>query len=368
LVFIYHLFFCFYLCLDSPYPRYSRLSFAFNLLFFVFCFSLVSLRVLRGESSFLMKKLLPFLGLFLILSLFVSCEPGRSTVTLALLGDVMLGRRVTPTPASLAFLAPELQAADLSLAALESPLANYPPATAANSGYNLCAMAPVAKVLPAWGLDLLSIANNHRFDCGPEGQPETASILSNLGLTPVGPGPEPVYREINGLKLAFFSFDDILTPLDGAAVAQAIRSALADGRLVVLSVHWGLEYQAGPSDRQEALAQQFAEAGASLIIGTHPHVLQPAAWISPERRPEQSDGRSRRTLVLYSLGNALFDQPGLPDTRQSALLLVTLDPHGVRSAVAVPFEIDVPHSLIFQPDAQTAKLILGRLALSSATR
>ena len=301
-----------------------------------------------------MKKLLSFPGLFLILSLFVSCEPGRPTATLALLGDLLLGRRVTPTPASLAYLTPQLQAADLSLAALESPLANYPPSTAANSGYNLCAMAPVARVLPAWGLDMLSIANNHRFDCGPDGQYETASILSNLGLISVGPGPEPVYREINGLKLAFFSFDDILTPLDGAAVAQAIRSAGANGWLVVLSVHWGLEYQAGPSDLQKALAQQFAEAGASLIIGTHPHVLQPAAWIETARG---------KTLVLYSLGNALFDQPGLPDTRQSALVLVTIDARGVRSAVAVPFEIDVPHSLILQPDAQTAQMIQERLQI-----
>jgi poly-gamma-glutamate synthesis protein (capsule biosynthesis protein) len=215
-------------------------------------------------------------------------------------------------------------------------------------------MAPVAKVLPAWGLDMLSIANNHRFDCGSEGQPETASILSNLGLTPIGPGPEPVYRQVNGLKLAFFSFDDILMPLDGAAVAQAIRSALSDDRLVVVSLHWGLEYQAGPSDRQKTLAQQFAEAGAALIIGTHPHVLQPAAWIETARG---------KTLVLYSLGNALFDQPGLPDTRQSALAVVTLDSHGVRSARSVPFEIDVVHSLILQPDAQASKLIQERLQI-----
>lgn len=299
-----------------------------------------------------MKKLFTLACFILILQ--VSCHTSPKTATLALLGDLMLGRRVTPAPASLAYLTPQLQAADLSLAALESPLANYPPSTAANSGYNLCAMAPVAKVLTAWGLDMLSIANNHRLDCGPDGQYETASILSNLGLTPVGPGPESVYREINGLKLAFFSFDDILTPLDGAALAQAIRSAGANGRLVVVSVHWGLEYQAGPSDRQKALAQQFAEAGASLIIGTHPHVLQPAAWIETARG---------KTLVLYSLGNALFDQPGLPDTRQSALLLVSLDPHGVRSAVALPFEIDVPHSLILQPDAQTAQMIQERLQI-----
>jgi hypothetical protein len=68
-------------------------------------------------------------------------------------------------------------------------------------------------------------------------------------------------------------------------------------------------------------------------------------------------------LVLYSLGNALFDQPGLPDTRQSALIVVTLDAKGVQSARAIPFFIDVFASNIIAPDAHTAGQIHARLAL-----
>ena len=266
----------------------------------------------------------------------------------------MLGRAVNPVAASLAYLTPELQAADLSLAALESPIAKYPPTAIANTAYNLCAWAPRAELLSIWGLDLLSVANNHRFDCGPDGANETASILTNIGLTPVGSGPEPVYRQVNSLKLAFLAFDDILAPLDGIAAAQAIRSARAQAAVVVVSVHWGAEYQSGASDRQKTLAQQFAEAGATLVVGTHPHVLQPAAWIPSAHG---------KTLVLYSLGNALFDQPGLPDTRQAALVVITLDPHGVKSVRVMPFEIDPAHSLIIQPDTQTAQQIRARLAL-----
>jgi hypothetical protein len=67
--------------------------------------------------------------------------------------------------------------------------------------------------------------------------------------------------------------------------------------------------------------------------------------------------------VLYSLGNALFDQPGLADTRQSALVLVTLDTRGVQSARAVPFVIDVPVSRLVAPDAETAKQIHLNLGL-----
>jgi poly-gamma-glutamate synthesis protein (capsule biosynthesis protein) len=286
-----------------------------------------------------------------------SCQPGRPSVTLALLGDLMLARGVRPARDSLAYLTPELQAADLAIANLESPLANDPPSADTSLGYDLCAWAPTANWLPAWGLDLLSLANNHRFDCGPDGVDgvyETASILSNLGLVPIGPDPKPFYREINGLKLALLAFDDILVPLDVSAAAGVIRSAREGGTVVIVSVHWGMEYQGGASERQKDLAQEFAQAGAALVIGTHPHVLQPAAWIP---------GTPGRTLVLYSLGNALFDQAGLPDTRQSALVLVTLDAQGVRSAHALPFVIDVHTGRVAAPDQQTAQQIHARLNL-----
>jgi poly-gamma-glutamate synthesis protein (capsule biosynthesis protein) len=289
----------------------------------------------------------------------VSCQPSPATVTLVLLGDLMLGRGVQPAENSLTYLAPELQSADLAIANLESPLTYHAPSAGPSSGYNLCAQAPSAKWLAAWGLDLVALANNHRYDCGPEGSVETASLLSNLGLGAIGPGPEPLMRQVNGLKLAFFSFDDVLSPLDGAAAASLIHSARAEGALVIVSVHWGLEYQGGASERQKSLAQQFAQAGAALVIGTHPHVLQPAEWIKPGTRGTVS----RDTLVLYSLGNALFDQPGLPDTRQSALVLVKLDAGGVSSAHAVPFIIDVPHSRVVAPDEQSSHQILNRLHL-----
>jgi poly-gamma-glutamate synthesis protein (capsule biosynthesis protein) len=201
---------------------------------------------------------------------------------------------------------------------------------------------------------MLSLANNHRFDCSPSGVPATVQALTALGLTPVGAGPAPVYREINGLQLAFLAFDDILTPIDTAAAVHAIQSARSGGAVVVVSVHWGMEYQSGASARQKALAGQFAAAGAALIVGTHPHVLQPAGWIPTAQG---------RTLVLYSLGNALFDQAGLPDTRQSALVLVTLDPHGVRSTQVVPFEIDPANSRLLPPDPQVAARIRFSLAL-----
>ena len=295
----------------------------------------------------------PIFLTFLLIMLF-SCQPKASTVTLTLLGDLSFGRAVNPTQASLSYLAPELQAADLNLANLESPLANVLPAMDTGAGYNLCASTAQTGLLSDWGLNLLSLANNHRFDCSPDGPFETIGILTSAGIHPVGPGPKPLYLQMNGLKLAFLAFDDILTPIDVGLAVQAIQSARADGALVVISIHWGAEYQQGASKRQQALAQQFADAGAALVVGTHPHVLQPAKWI------QIAGGK---TLVLYSLGNALFDQGGQADTRQSALVTVTLDSEGVKSAHVVPFEIDVVRSRIIRPDAQIARQIHIRLDL-----
>ena len=300
-----------------------------------------------------MKNLVILLSILFIL--LVSCQPDHSNVTLALLGDLMVGRFVHSGPASLSYLTPELKAADLSLANLESPLA---PGDAmvvpSDAGYNLCAASALAGLFPVWGLDMLSLANNHRFDCGPAGTKSTVQALTALGLTPVGPGPVPVYRKINGLQLAFLAFDDILAPIDVAAAQGAIQSARSTGALVVVSVHWGLEYQSGATARQKALARQFAAAGAALVVGTHPHVLQPADWISTTQG---------KTLVLYSLGNALFDQAGLSDMRQSALVVVTLAASGVQSIRVVPFDIDVAGSLIVRPDSETANQIHARLNL-----
>ncbi len=293
-------------------------------------------------------------ALLVILLFLGSCVPPPKTVTLALLGDLMVGRGVDPKPASLAYLAPELKAADLSLANLESPLAPGVGQFATKDAYNLCTLSVRAALFPAWGLDMLSLANNHRFDCSPSGTTDTIQALTAVGLVPIGPGPKPVYRIIHGLKLAFLAFDDILAPIDADSAAQAIQSAHSTGAVVVVLIHWGAEYQEGTTARQRSLARQFADAGAALVVGTHPHVLQPAEWIPTTRG---------RTLVLFSLGNALFDQAGLEDTRQSALVLVTLNSQSVKSARALPFEIDVGNSRIIRPDTQKVRQIHSRINL-----
>jgi poly-gamma-glutamate capsule biosynthesis protein CapA/YwtB (metallophosphatase superfamily) len=289
------------------------------------------------------RELRAFL-LVLALVALSGCGPGQersqsdgspaSSVTLALLGDVMLGRDIHPAAESFAYLEPSLSSADLVLANLESPLTDSP--VESKSPYALCASPENAGFLVEAGFDLLSIANNHNLDCGAQGLSDTQSTLSEAGLGFLGPGPEPVYRTAHGIRLAFLAFDATSDQFDTASAIQAVRSARETGGVVVVSVHWGAEYQSGASTGQQQLARQLADAGAALVWGHHPHVLQPSAWLGDERR----------TLVLYSLGNALFDQQGLASTRQSALLLVTLDAGGVKDFKAIPFLIDVRNSWV----------------------
>jgi poly-gamma-glutamate synthesis protein (capsule biosynthesis protein) len=266
------------------------------------------------------------------------------SVTLALLGDVMLGRDIHPGAETFAYLEPFLTSADLVLANLESPLTTAPVQT--KSPYALCARPENVKYLADAGFDLLALANNHHLDCGPAGLIETQRTLTDAGLGFIGPDPEPVYRSINGIRLASLAFDAI-GKFDLEAAVRAVQSARESGALVVVSMHWGMEYQAGAATGQKRIAQALGDAGAVLIWGHHPHVLQPTEWIN--------DGK---TLLFYSLGNTLFDQYGLEATRRSALVFVILDSKGIREFSVVPFLIDYRNSRVVKAGQADAQLIM----------
>jgi poly-gamma-glutamate synthesis protein (capsule biosynthesis protein) len=271
--------------------------------------------------------------------------PSVPAVTLALLGDVMLGRGVQPSEHSFSFIWPLIAASDLALANLESPLTDQPPEV--GLPYILCAPPKNVKYLAEAGFDIFSLANNHAGDCGMTGELETRSALSEAGLKYLVSEAEPLFLEVNDVLLAFLALDDV-SGLDLHQAVMRVNSARDQGALVIVSMHWGMEYQSAPSPRQVLITEHLSEAGASLIWGHHPHVLQPAEWIN--------DGK---TLVLYSLGNALFDQHGLAGTRQSALVLVRLDSTGIVDFRAEPFIIDVPDSRIVEPSKEE-KEIIGR--------
>jgi poly-gamma-glutamate synthesis protein (capsule biosynthesis protein) len=284
--------------------------------------------------------------------------PESGIVTLALLGDINLGRGVYPNADTFAYLKPVLESVDLAMANLESPLTTKPVVT--KSPYALCTRPDRANYLYDAGFDLLSVANNHYIDCGLSGYKETLTTIEQNGMDAIPADFVPVYRELNGVKLAFLAVN-ATWKFDRAGLLKAIDTAQSNGNIVLVSIHWGDEYFAQPNKFQKTLAKQMAEAGASLIWGHHPHVLQPVEWIDIPCDSRDPSKIYRHTLVLYSLGNALFDQYALPDTRRSALALVQMDKDGVQAFHAIPFVIDEPRSRLIAADDDTAKKILERL-------
>lgn len=280
------------------------------------------------------------------------------SLRLAFLGDVMLGRGVAQAhqeggwDSALAWLAPDLRAADFSMANLESPITARP---LVKPAYDIRAPASSTLALSAAGLWVLTLANNHSLDSGPAGAQDTRQALAASRLAAVGPEPVVGWFNVNGYTLAVLALDDISSPVDSASAAGLIESAARRANLVIVSVHWGMEYDPGPTPRQLALAREWVNAGAGLIIGQHPHVLQRVDWLP---RP----GRSDQALVAYSLGNALFDQPAPPDSNRGALLLVDWGVQGIQSVHALPFHIDPFKGHVGPASPEEAALIQQRLA------
>jgi poly-gamma-glutamate capsule biosynthesis protein CapA/YwtB (metallophosphatase superfamily) len=296
----------------------------------------------------------------LLLAVILTLPAGRSA-QLIFAGDLMLGRGVAEAheegdwDEALALLVPELAGADLTFANLESPLTDAPLVGAA---YDLRASPDVSIVLSQAGVDLVSLVNNHILDAGPQGLEDTLQTLESAGILALGPQATSRITRVNGLILAWYGFDDTRQRID----AQQAQNMLAAGRhqadLQIVSIHWGSEGETAPSERQRQLAHAFASAGADLIVGHHPHVLQPVEWI-------WGDGRGRPTLVAYSLGNALFDQGAPPAARYGALLLVSITSLGVRDACALPFQIDPSSWNTIRAEPEVAQKILGLLRLDS---
>ena len=259
---------------------------------------------------------------FLFLSLLVlGCSP-QSTVqspqstlssfTLLAVGDVMVGRAVGETalehPPDYPFekVAGASQGADLVFGNLECAVTAR--GFAVSKLYRLKADPSVVTALSAAGFDVLSLANNHTMDCGKLGLMETISSLHGAGILTVGAGQDavearkPAIAEVRGLKVAFLAFTDVpdgsgafIARGDSATVVEAVALAKKQTDLVVISFHWGEEYATAPLDYQRALAHAVIDAGAALVIGHHPHVIEGVE-------------RYRRGLIAYSLGNFVFDQ------------------------------------------------------------
>lgn len=170
------------------------------------------------------------------------------------------------------------------------------------------------------GFDVVNLANNHMLDKTAKGLAEAIDFWDATGLARTGAYKDTQdlesveYIEKNGLKIGLIGITQYTNGLvlpsdsplkyiltsDEATIERKIKAAKAQCDVVLVNVHWGSEYTTTPAQEQRNLAEKMADWGANVIIGHHPHVLQPVEWI------ENSDGT--RTLVAYSLGNFISQQ------------------------------------------------------------
>lgn len=251
-----------------------------------------------------------------------------TTATLAAIGDVLIHDRVyetayignqkydfTPNFRNVKELLAKsditMANQELMMAGVEIGLSSYP-----------CFNSPIeiGEALKDCGVDIVTIANNHTLDKGERGVLRATDNWDRLGMPYTGAfrsfDDRAIIRTIekNEIKFSFLAYTygtngipvpqgkDYLVNLigDGSQIKQDIAEAKKISDVVVVSLHFGNEYQRQPNDEQKRLVRELAEAGADIIMGHHPHVLQPVEWIT------RSNGE--KVFVAYSLGNFLSGQ------------------------------------------------------------
>lgn len=247
---------------------------------------------------------------------------------------------------------------DFYAAALESPLIIDPKFdNITDQDMNLCAESSELQLLLESDFDILTFANNHQNDCIDTGASETQRILEESGFSAFQQSDEMWIYTLDDPKLVLIAIDDVSSAVNREIVTEKIRAEKMDGKFVIISAHWGNEYQAGPDERQRSLAQSWVDAGADIIWGHHPHVLQRVEWLT-------SYEDKHTALVMYSLGNLLADQFMLEDTQRSALIKVVVINDQISKITIIPVRFDWKKlSLDFELEVEETTSILERLNL-----
>jgi poly-gamma-glutamate synthesis protein (capsule biosynthesis protein) len=253
--------------------------------------------------------------------------------------------------------------ADLALANLESVLSD-PPAGSTPAERECRGPARSLSSLLDSGLDALNLANNHIQQHGAAPFHQTVSTLEQAGFGLVGRAGGgtgsaiPWDTEINNVPLRVlgyslrprqhFTGQPLYAEGPEERILEDVAAGRKRGRTVVVSLHWGDEFVPRPSRDQVGLGRRILDAGAVLVLGHHPHVLQ--GWES-----------YRGGAIVYSLGNLVFDMPWLESLRRTALFSCSLGPEGVEDVAWIPLRIGDDFRPA-PPNAATAKEIVDFLA------
>lgn len=226
---------------------------------------------------------------------------------------------------------PYLSQADLTIGNFETTLAGKQKPYAGFPLFN--SPDEIVDALKNAGVDLMSTANNHSIDTGAAGVRRTYEVLKKKQLLPVGTAsrPEeqkPTILEKNNIKIAFLAYTEqtngnpvpkdqpyLVNRIDSNQIKQDIAEAKKRGaEFVVVSLHFGVEYQRQPNEKQKQIAHQVLKDGADVILGSHPHVLQ---------KMERVKEGNKTKFIIYSMGNFVSNQSD-PHTDEGIIVYLNL--------------------------------------------
>lgn len=251
--------------------------------------------------------------------------PKAKTVTIGLGGDLGLGRHITSISRSkkdfswpFQLVSSVINSNDFNLVNLESPIINDCPPGLTGT-FTFCGDT---RFLPYLKDDkfIFNLANNHIFNYGQDGFTQTKQLLDQNQINYFyshNSDTEFLKKEINGIAFGFLGFDFITNPnFDQSHIINLVKKYDSQVDWLIVSLHWGNEYQPQPEKWRVDLAHQLVSAGADIIHGHHPHVYQPS---------EIYHGKP----IFYSLGNFVFDQNWSKETSQSNFIFLTLDKQNI---------------------------------------
>ena len=306
--------------------------------------------------------------LFSLLSFIVgadSSESQRPGVDLLFVGDAMqhqaqLDQALSEGNGSFydysdcfSLIAPDIIQADYAVCNLEVPLGGGP----TYSGYP-CFSAPdaYAEALRDAGFDLFLTANNHCLDSGMKAARRTLSALDALGVDHIGTYNDkadrdslvPFIKDLKGIRFGFLNYTygtNGIPARDGMEVALIDKEHLAreikktrdeGAEILCVTLHWGIEYVLNENSSQRELADFLIDQGVDLIIGGHPHVVQPMKII-------HNDKENKDVLIVYSLGNFISNMK-TTDTRGGALVNVRIERDDAGRAILRDASYDLLYS------------------------
>lgn len=295
-------------------------------------------------------------------NLFGVGEENEDAITLIATGDVLLARYVEQRMRAtgdytLPFqkAADFLKSADVTFGNLETPILNGKNTPKDSTTFR--ADPAGVKGLTFAGYDVMSIANNHTMNYQIPGLTNTLKELKKAGILASGGGKNqdfahaPAIFETKGKTIAFLSYVDPKIPprnygiatyntaglasMNIEAMKNDVKNAATEYDIVVVSMHSGTEYKREPTQFQKDFAHAAIDSGASAVIGTHPHVVQPVEYYG-------------NGVIFYSLGNFVFDQFFSTDVKTGLVARITFEDEEKPSVELFPVKIETTQPRILE--------------------